>query len=267
MIGTYHKPWFIFFAIFGAITTIVGIVSFFLLPKETIEPNREDAYLLHMVKGFIPKQVKKNPVFYVTLLAFMLFNIAVDAFMPYLLVYLQNLPVIASTSGGFYIVAGSVIGISSIGVILIGLFMDKIGKFKVLFPAIGFLIAGALGLFFMQNNLAICIVFATIMMFGYLAGTAALGAEIRDATPENDVGAFQSVRMVFVVMIPMVVGSNLSSALFRNEVINEFGQVEKSPDQTMFLVAAIAAAFSLLPVIWLLLLKKKGVTASKQEQN
>lgn len=256
---TIAKPWFIFFLVFGILTTIVGVVSFFLIPKEKIEPNRDDAYFLHMVKGFIPKQVKKNPVFYVALLAFMLFNVAIDSFMPYLLVYLQNLPVIASTDGGFFIVVGTVIGIASIAVIVVGVFMNKIGKFKVIFPAIGLLIAGALGLFFLRDNLAICTVFATLLMAGYLGGTAALGAEIRDNTPENDVGAYQSVRMVFVVMIPMVVGSNLSSAVFATETINDFGQIEKSPDQNMFLVTAIAAALAIAPVVWLLRLKKKGM--------
>ena len=255
------QPWFIFFLVFGILTTLIGVVSFFLIPKDHIIPNREDGYFKHMVKGFTPKAVKTNPTLYIALLAFMLFNIAIDAFMPYLLVYLQNLPAVANVDGGFYIIVGTVMGIASIGVVLVGLFMEKIGKFKVIFPASGFLIAGSLGLFFVRDSLAICTVFATIMMFGYLAGTAALGAEIRDDTPVNDAGAYQSVRMVFVVMLPMVIGSNLSSLVFQATSIDEFGQQTKVPDANMFLVTAIAAAVSIAPIVWLLLQKKKAARA------
>lgn len=263
------KPWFIFFLVFGILTTLIGIISFFLLPKDHIEASRDETYFKHMVKGFTPKSVKSNPVFYIALLAFMFFNIAIDAFMPYFMVYMQNLPVIVSTSGGFYIVVGTVIGVASIGVILIGLFMNKIGRFKTLFPAISLVIAGALGLYFVKENLAICIVFATLLMLGYLCGTTALGAEIRDNTPEKEAGSFQAVRMVFVVMIPMVVGSNIASATFVNSTVNEFGQTEKAPDANMFLVVAIAAFLALIPSIWLYFQKKKvrDLTSSIDDGN
>ena len=258
---TIGQPWFIFFLVFGILTALVGVASFFLLPKDHIEPSREEGYLKHMVKGFIPGQVKKHPHFYIALLAFMFFNIAIDSFMPYFLVYVQNLPVVVATPGGFFIVAGTVIGLASIGVVVIGVFMDKIGKFKVIFPALGLLIAGSLGLFFVDNNLVVCLIFALLLFLGYLSGTAALGAQIRDDTPENDVGAFQSVRMALVVMLPMIVGSNLSSAVFATSKINDFGQTEKAPDHNMYLVTAIAAAIAIIPCIWLCIEKKKAKKA------
>ena len=251
-------PWFIFFLVFGILTTLVGVVAFFLLPKDHIIPNRENGYLKQMVKGFTPKAVKTNPTFYIALLAFMLFNIAIDSFMPYFMVYIQNLPVVTATPGGFYLVVGIVMGLASIGVVALGANMERIGKFKVLFPAIGILVAGALGLYLTQQNLAVCIVFATLLMLGYLAGTTALGAEIRDNTPVNDTGAFQSVRMVFVVMLPMVIGSNLATLSFQTSTINEFGETAKVPDANMFLVTLIAGVVALGPSIWLYFQKKKA---------
>jgi hypothetical protein len=106
------------------------------------------------------------------------------------------------------------------------------------------------------------------MMGGYLLGTAALGAEIRDLTPEGDVGAFQSVRMVFVVMIPMVVGSNLSSAVFQTPAaLNDYGQMEKAPDRFMFLVTVGAALLTLAPVLWLLIANKKRKALVEETKN
>ncbi|MCF0113590.1 MAG: hypothetical protein HUJ60_06410, partial [Bacilli bacterium] len=100
-------------------------------------------------------------------------------------------------------------------------------------------------------------------------GTASLGAEIRDLTPENDVGAFQSVRMVFAVMIPMIAGSNLASAVFQTTPqINDYGQLEKAPDKWMFLVTAGAALLTIPAIIWLIIAtkKRKAIVTISPEQ-
>ena len=250
------QPWFIFFLITGILTTVVGILAFFLLPKDHIAPNRDQGYFKHMVVGFFPKTIKANPLFYIALLAFMFFNIGVDSFMPFILVYFQNMPTFQGLD--FYVGVGSIMGGAAIIVILFGIFMERLGKLNVLIPSILSMAAGALGLFFSGDNLILGIVFGLLMMGGYLLGTASLGAEIRDLTPEGDVGAFQSVRMVFVVMIPMVVGSNISNSVFQTaEVVNEYGQMEKPPDHFMFLVTVAAAVLTLAPVIWLLIADKK----------
>ena len=261
------SKWFIFFLVLGAITTLVGIASFFLLPKDRVQPNRETGYFKHMVKGFFPKSVKENPLFYIALLAFMFFNIGVDAYMPYILVYLQNLPTFAG--GNFFIGVGLIMGVASVIVLVLGAFLEKIGKLKVLRPAVIVMVGGAIGLFFTGEAFIPGIICGIALMGGYLVGTASLGAEIRDLTPENDVGAFQSVRMVFAVMIPMIAGSNLASAVFQTTPqINDYGQLEKAPDKWMFLVTAGAALLTIPAIIWLIIAtkKRKAIVTISPEQ-
>ncbi len=248
--------WFIFFLVFGALTTAVGIIAFFLLPKDKAIPNREEAYLRHMAKGFTPKSVKSNPLFYIALLAFLFFNIAVDSFMPYIMVYIQDMPTMGGN--GFILAMAAIMGTASLIVLGIGAFMEKIGKFKVLYPAIGLMIAGSICFYFLGSDFGLVILSGALLMTGYLLGTAALGAEIRDRTPKDDAGAYQAVRMVFVVMIPMILGSSISSAFFTKTKTTTYGHgadaytiVEKAPDRVMFLVTLVAAALALLPVIWL----------------
>ena len=253
-------PWFIFFLIFGILITSIGILSFFFLPKDNVIPNREENYLKHMVSGFRPKNVKKHPSFYIALLAFLCFNIAVDAFMPYFMVYFQGMSTFSGMN--FYIALGSIMGAGSIFVIVLGLFMEKIGKMNVLIPAIVLMAGGALGLYFSGDNFAFCIVFGILLIAGYLVGTASLSAEIRDHTPQQEVGAFQSARMVFAVMLPMVIGSNISNAVFAHEYTDEFGQLVKAPDRNMWLVVLVAAIVALAPILWLLLYTKKSKLAN-----
>ena len=253
------QPWFIFFLVFGIATTIVGIASFFLLPKDHIAPNREDHYFKHMVKGFRPRTVKSNPLFYIALLTFMLFNIAVDSFMPYILVYVQGLAEV-NRSIGFMGAMAIIFGVAAAIVLLIGANLKRLGAMKVLFPSIGIMFVGALLFFLVNDAVAGVIVAGIALMGGYLTGTTVLGAKIRDLTPEDDVGAFQSVRMVFVVMVPMIVGSNLSLPFFStSEVIDpSTGTNTRTPNKWMFLVTMIACALSLAPAIWLFIADKKA---------
>ena len=257
-----QKPWFIFFLITGILTTAVGVISFFLLPKDQIAPNRDQAYFKHMVVGFRIKSIKENPIFYIALLAFMFFNIGVDSFMPYIMVYFQNNP--SFGQGQFLLGMGIIIGVASLIVIIIGAFLERIGKMKVLIPALLVMLAGAIWLFFIQEQFALLVIGGILIMGGYLVGTASLGAEIRDLTPNNNVGAYQSVRMVFVVMLPMIIGSNVSNMAFQSGMkMNDYGQMEKAPDHYMFLVTSIACILALIPIIWLIIAKRK----QKAQQN
>ena len=249
------QPWFIFFLIVGVFTTAVGVICFFLLPKDTIQPSRGEKYIKKLVIGFLPKTIKENKGFYITLLCFLFFNIGVDSFMPYYLVYFQS--TLGIVEGDFFLAMAFILGLSSAIVVVIGFFLERIGKMKMLFPAIILMSAGAMSFFFSGSNMVPAIISGILLMTGYLVGTAALGAELRDQTPKNDVGATQGVRMVFCVLLPMVIGSNLSNAVFQSQYINEFGQTAAAPDKWMFIVTASAALLALVPAVVLALYKKK----------
>ncbi len=257
--ATIAQPWFIFFLIFGIATSVVGIASFFLLPKDHIQPNRDDNYFKHMVKGFMPKTVKSNPLFYICLLTFMVFNIAIDSYMPYILVYIQGLEEVNRTigyMGGMSIIFGAAAAI----VLVIGANLKKLGPMRVLFPSIATMLVGAL-LFFLVNDSTVGVLIAGVaLMGGYLTGTSVLGAKIRDLTPEKDVGALQSVRMVFVVMIPMIAGSNISLAFFpvSESIDPSTGANERAPNKWMFVVTMAACALTFIPAIWLYIAEKKA---------
>jgi MFS family permease len=252
------QPWFIFFLVFGAIVTVIGIVAFFIIPKDQIVPNRERSYMKNIVYGFRPSTIKKTPLFYITLLAFMFFNIATDSFMPYYIVYFTN----SVDQGGValgdnYLLAMIIImGIASLLVIVLGFFMDKIGKLKLLIPGVVLMAVGAV-ILFCFTDLVWCIVGGTFLMSGYLIGTAVLGAELRDQTPDQDVGLFQGVRMVGAVLLPMIIGSYASLATFQHKY-EEFGETKSAPDKWMFLVTIGACLLALIPAIWLIIKIQKS---------
>ena len=253
------SPWLYFFLICGIITTLVGVASFFILPKDKTIKDQRGGYFKNLAYGFLPGSIKKHGRFYIALLAFLFFNIAVDSFMPYYMVYFQSFEEV-----NFYLAMGIIVAVAVVGSIAVGAFLDKIGHLKALIPAILVMAGGALLLFLSQAPWGL-ILGGCLLMLGYLVGTAVLGAEIRDQTPEEKAGSLQGVRMVFAVLLPMIIGSNISLAVFQQPGFDAYGQQTKTPDHWMFLVTCISCLLTIIPSIWLILANKKAKEKPNQD--
>ncbi len=258
------QNWFYFFLAFGAVVFLIGIFALFLLPKDTAVPNKTTNYWKNLLYGFKPSVIKEHKTLYIALLAFMAFNTAINAFMPYWMVYFRNptkLFGLGMSGTLFYVCFGVILVVSSLVVIIVGLVMDKVGKLKFLLPGIGIALAGFLGMFFSTQVWSL-IISGTLMMSGYLIGTAVLGATVRDETPKDKVGLFQGVRMIFCVMISMIVGSYVSMGFFylsgKMVLDKNTGTSSPAPSNVMFLVSLGFMLLALIPAIWLILSKKKS---------
>ena len=216
---------------------------------------------MNIIHGFRPKVVKSNAKLYLALLSFMVFNIAIQVFMPYLMVYIQH-----TLNVDFIITVASVIGTASVLTVVLGAFMDKIGKNRIIFPALGAAALGGVLMTFLTDQVGV-IIGCILLMAGYLICTAVLGAKVRDYTPVNQAGLFQGVRMVFVVMIPMVTGPYIGSGVSninRVEYYNEaYDMMELRPNSLIFLFTAIVLVLALIPIIFLI---RKEKADDKQNQ-
>ena len=241
--------WLWFFVAFGGITTLSGIACIFLLPKDLKAPNKEEPYFKNIIHGFRPSVIKSRPKLYFALTAFMIFSIGIQIFMPYFMVYIQDI-----LHFDLVAAAGPILGIACVLTVIFGFFMDKIGKYKLVFGALIATVVGGLLLFIFKEYIGV-VIGGIILMTGYLVATAVLGAKIRDYTPENETGLFQGVRMVFVVMIPMVTGPFIGRAVSRingTMAENEYGQLSILPNQYIFLFAAIMMIFVAVPLLALI---------------
>jgi MFS family permease len=260
------RNWLVFFLVIGGLTTIVGIISIFLLPKDTVQPNKTEPYIKNIFYGFRPKVIKNNPLLYLVLITFMVFSIGIQVFMPYLMVYIDQVLEIKELN--FTITLGVTLILASAITVVFGLFMDKIGKNKIMIPAIIVTVAGAIGMFFVQKNFAMggVMIAGTIMMSGYMIGTAVLGAKVRDFTPENEVGLFQGVRMIFIVLIPMVTGPYIGrgvSYINAQTYVNEYNQTVIQPNSFIFLFAGLVILLAIIPTL-IIIKKERQIKANEQ---
>ena len=253
--------WDLFFYVIGGITTAIGIALLFVIPKDKEVELSDENYFKNIFYGFRPSVVKANPLLYLCLICFCTFSIAIQVFFPYLIVYIQK--TLGIMDMNFIITIGVVLLLSSIVTVIIGLFMDKWGKNKLIIPALAVATVGSI-LFIFAKDMWFVIISGLILMSGYMVLTALFGAKVRDYTPEGKAGLFQGIRMIFVVMIPMVTGPYIGQGLsYINAVYytDDYGQQALLPNNLIFLGVAIVLALTFVPVI--ILLNKERKNASK----
>lgn len=256
--------WDFFFYLFGGLTLVIGVICLFIYPKDVCKSDKETKYFQNIIYGFRPKVIKDNVSLYLALIAFMIFNIAIQIFMPYFMVYIQEVLYIKNDS--FTITLGIVLVVASIITVGIGAFMDKIGRNKIIFPSLGAGVVGAIIMFFVRDQIGV-IIGGIILMAGYLISTAVLFSKVRDYIPQGKEGVFQGVRMVFVVMIPMIVGPYIGSGVsyINGEMWQDptYLQWSIKPNEYIFLFAAITMLLVLIPLIFLVRREKQNEQASK----
>ncbi len=248
---TQRGEWRKFFAIFGGLVTLTGIVSLLLVQEQKLTPKK-DSYFKNLIYGLRPDVVKSHPQLYLSFAAFCVFSIAVQVFFPFLIIYMQNY----LHFDNYAIVLGVVLIVASLLSVLSGKTIDRIGKLKCLLPSAGIMLWGLVGMF-MVRKFATVILAGCIMMGGYMLVTAILNGMIRDFTPKDKVGHFQGIRMIFGVLLPMIIGPAIGAAVIRgsDSTYVELGVVKTVPTPAIFLAAAVVL---LLTVPFVLLLRKQS---------
>ncbi|MDY0214309.1 MAG: MFS transporter [Bacilli bacterium] len=257
------EGWMLFFIIFGVLTVIIGIISIFLFPADQALVASDESYFKKIFYGFKGKVIKENPLLYLTLLSFMLFGIAIQVFMPYFLIHIQNK--LGFKDLNFTIIMGSVLLVASLITVLVGFFVLKKNKPIFSFIALGITAAGLLLMFFAKDMVFI-IIAGIIFMSGNMIGSTILGAKVRDYTPRAEVGLFQGIRMIFVVLIPMIVGPFLGQLFYSQTAetyTNEYGNLVKLPNEYIYLGAMFVLLFAIIPLIFLM---KSEVKEVKDEE-
>ncbi|HIS98056.1 MAG TPA: MFS transporter [Candidatus Scatomorpha pullistercoris] len=242
---TQQGRWSEFFLIFGVLVSATGVVSLFLVKDEPGLQPRRDRYFANLVYGLRPSVIAKNPLLYLALLAFAVFSVAVQVFFPYLIIYIQNFLGITD----YAIVLGVVLIVASLVSVLSGKLIDRMGKLRFTIPAAAVMFAGLVAMYFARGQVAV-IIAGCVMMSGYMLVTASLSGKVRDLTPPDKAGHFQGIRMLFAVLLPMVIGPAIGSAVIKGGDLTyvELGVVKTVPTPAIFLAAAVVLLLTLIPV-------------------
>ncbi len=248
----------VFFIGLGLVVTLCGVAGLFTLDEPQIKGEKTNSnYWADLFYGFRPSVIKENSKLYLVLSALGIYNIAIQVFFPYLFVYLGNVIIPGAVFDTKTIIV-AVVAVAALAAGVIGMLKasDK-NRFVTYLCTIALFI---IGLFILSTSTNIIVVLIGIAptLVGYVVIQIQLTATMRDFIPEDKVGLFQGIRMIFVVLLPMIIGPALGDLACRssNITIIEYGVEKLVPSTSMFFYAAIVAVFILIPMI--ILNKKKG---------
>ena len=247
------ETWTWIFGIIGSVVLVLGIAGFFLVEEKPIATEDNQNYIANIFYGFRPSVIRSNPKLYLALLAYGVFGIAINIFMPYLILYYS----VSLGMEDYVLIFAPAILLAAVFTAFYGRVYDKKGFKTAVLPALGLLMAGFVALYFCKTTAPVFIG-SLLMMCGYLSGMAVFGAGLRDHTPENKAGMFQGQRIVGQVLIPGIIGPAIGAAVLRNAetILNDDGTTSFIPNENIFLAAFVAACVIFL-ALWPLFRKMK----------
>ena len=245
--------WPLFFMISGGLVSIGGIVGIFLIKESNVKKS-EVSYMQTLVYGFKPKTVIKHKKLYIYLIGFAVFNIAVQVYMPYFIIYVQRFLNIDA----YAIILGIILLLASFVSVIVGRQIKAHNKNRFFVPGVAIMAIGLVMLFFVRNPILL-VVSGVIMMSGSLILTTVFNVKVRDNTPLDKVGHFQGIRMIFTVMIPMMIGPFIGANVITNSGLfyDDLGVMKQVPTPGIFLASAIVVVFTMIPVFLAVKQEKK----------
>jgi len=241
------ESWTAIFIIIGAVVTVIGLLGIFIIKDPDVLPS-DTGYLKNVIYGFKPSVMKENSTLYITLLAFIILNISIQIFMPYLIIYYE---VSLGMTDYVFIMAPAIVIAAGVTAFW-GKIYDKKGFKLSSYVSLLWLVLGYILLYFFKAT-AIVFIGSLLMMCGYLSSMAVFGAKIRDLTPEGKSGRLQGVRIFSQVLIPGVIGPTIGKEVLKNAdtIVNNDGTTSFVPNENIFLAALVAIAVLLIMLVFI----------------
>jgi len=246
------------FLLLGIVISICGIVGIFIV--EDSDELEKNGTLKDILYGFRPSVVKENKSLYAAFLIILVYGIACQIFMPYLIIYMKTY--LGFSVVEYSIVFGVAIAFGAVINIFLGRLSDRMDKRRLLYIASSVMAFGLLAMYLAKGmghiaNLVLFGISGFVMITGYIFVSALTGAIVRDNTPPESAGKLQGVRMVFSVLIPMIMGPMIGNGINKamNVPLENAGAdamtTEYIPAPEIFLAGAITATL-LIGCVWLL---------------
>ena len=237
------SSWTVIYCIIGGLVLLVGILGFFLVDEAPVRNPDSLGYFATILYGFRPDVIRKNAALYLSMAVFMVFNIAIQIYMPYLIIYYEK----TLEMPDYVLIMAPAIILAAAVTFFFGRLVDRFGFRKTVLPSMLLLLLGFVLLYLVPSvipaeGMAMKIpvfIGSLLMMSGYLSSMATYGAQLRNHTPEHMAGRFQGLRILSQVLIPGIIGPQIGAWVLRDAptVSNSDGTTSFLPSADIFLAA------------------------------
>ena len=238
--------WTAIFRIIGIVVIGIGLLGFLLIREPKLQTGKNQNCFANIFYGFRPSVVRENKQLYLTLALLALFNISIQVFMPYLILYYTE----CLGMDNYVLIFAPAIALAAVFTGLYGKVYDNRGFKAAILPVLGLLMAGYVGLYFFRTTVPVFLA-SLVMMCGFLGTGAIIGAKVRTHTPENKSGMFQGLRIFGQVLIPGVIGPAIGAKILENAatIVGDDGTTSFIPNENIFLGAFVA-----ILAVWIVLI-------------
>ena len=252
------SSWTTIYCIIGGLVLLIGILGFFLVEEAPVKQPDGLGYFGTILYGFRPDVIRKNTVLYLSMIAFMVFNISIQIYMPYLIIYYEQTLGMAD----YVLIMAPAIILAAVVTFFFGRLVDRYGFRRMVLPAMLLLLAGFVLLWLVPSKVPAegmgmkvpVFIGSLLMMSGYLSGMATFGTQLRNYTPEHMAGRFQGLRILSQVLIPGIIGPQIGAWVLRDAptVANSDGTTSFLPSADIFLAALIVLVLVIAGLaVWL----------------
>lgn len=227
----------LFFLVLGGLVLAMGLVGgSHLQESPDLRPTATASVWATLRAVFAPQSIKANANLFLVFVTWCVFSIGLQISWPYEVIYLNNTLGISKSQAG--VITAMVAPVLLLLAWPIGRLVDRGHGFAV--AATGYIIS-ALGFagFSMTSHFVVLAGFGVLKSVGILMAIV-LGTWHRNLLPEDARGAYQGVRLVFVVLIPMVLGSAMGSLIIETS--------GGPPPPAIYWASAVVVGSALIPV-------------------
>ena len=257
------SSWTTIYCIIGGLVLLIGILGFFLVEEAPVKQPDSLGYFATILYGFRPDVIRKNTTLYLSMIAFMVFNISIQIYMPYLIIYYEQTLGMAD----YVLIMAPAIILAAVVTFFFGRRVDRFGFRRMVMPAMFLLLAGFVLLWLVPSKIPAVgmamkipvFIGSLLMMSGYLSGMATFGTQLRNYTPEHMAGRFQGLRILSQVLIPGIIGPQIGAWVLRDApvIANSDGTTSFLPSADIFQAALIVLDLVIAGLaVWLLRMRE-----------
>jgi MFS family permease len=241
----------------GGIVTTTGVISAILVestPVQKEDIKSEKSIIREFTDLVNLRMLKDNRTLFLLFLYMALTGVGSQIYIPYLFIFLEHYIGFSKTEISVYI--GIIMLFVMVTIIVIGIISHKFNRkslvligsiigstFTVLIGFVGFLLSAEI-----PFGVLIFVIYF-IGMIPSLAAQIAHGGWLLDKYPEGDVGKFQGIRMIFMVLLPMVIGPPLGATIIRIFGIPSGDGFIPTPE--LFIIGGIVSLLAIIPILFI----------------
>lgn len=241
--------YFTFFYLLGGIVMVVGLVAGGILKEDPYSEEIIDQkpFWQEIRATFDFKTILANKALFIILLSLMLLGIGFQVAFPYMLIYINH--TIGVTKTQYSIIGGAVIVGSALLAIPLGNLADRVNRKVMLTISIVTTCVGCF-LFSLVESMPLLALAGFIWQAANMAAGIVSTSWIKDLLPEDSRGRFLGVRMIFLILLPMLIGPRIGSLLIQSYGIPTIldGKQGLMPTALVFQVGALLGLLALIPL-------------------